>query len=389
MAFAGLWWLLELAARLAPALALPHATIPTYTHALVMSLGFLPLFFVGFLFTAGPKWLQMPDVPAPALLRPVAACVSGWFLLIVGTHLSAAVAGAGVALAAIGWAVLARRFIVMVLRSKAADRLHAKLIATACAVGAGLMAVAAFGLWLGQPAWLRLCAYLGLWWFIVPVYTSVAHRMIPFFTAAALPILDSWRPHWLLWTLLGLAWWHGSWVCLDFLGVLQDPAWMGLRGAVSALAAVGVLALAVRWGLVQSLKIRLLAMLHLGFVWLGVSYGLSAASLWLQSSGHVGGLGLAPLHALSMGFLGSILLAMATRVSCGHSGRTLTADNIAWGLYGVLQLAVLARLGAVFWAAYSSEVLVVAAVLWVIATGGWALRYGRWFGLPRVDGKSG
>ena len=61
-------------------------------------------------------------------------------------------------------------------------------------------------------------------------------------------------------------------------------------------------------GLVQSLKIRLLAMLHVGFMWLGVAYGLDAASAGLQAVGHVG-LGLAPLHALSMGFLGGILLA--------------------------------------------------------------------------------
>ena len=110
--------------------------------------------------------------------------------------------------------------------------------------------------------------------------------------------------------------------------------------------------------------------------------------LALQAVGHVG-LGLAPLHALSMGFLGSILLAMATRVSCGHSGRTLTADDLAWALYGVLQLAVLARMAAAVWPQYGAGILVVAASLWLVATGGWALRYGRWYGLPRVDGKAG
>jgi uncharacterized protein involved in response to NO len=129
-------------------------------------------------------------------------------------------------------------------------------------------------------------------------------------------------------------------------------------------------------------------MLHIGFVWLGVAYGLEAASLLMRSADQFG-LGLAPLHALSMGFLGSILLAMATRVSCGHSGRTLTADDIAWGLYGVLQLAVLARLWAVLVPTQAPAGLVVAALLWLVAMGGWALRYGRWFGLPRVDGKPG
>ncbi|MDE2594164.1 MAG: NnrS family protein [Burkholderiales bacterium] len=388
MAVAALWWTMELVWRVLPVAPLHHASVATFSHALVMSLGFLPLFFVGFLFTAGPKWLQMPDVPAPGLLKPVVACVVGWLTLLVGTHVSQLLAAAGVALAALGWSTLTWRFVGIVLRSPAADRLHAKLIALSCSVGALLMWVAAASLALDQLDWVRACAYLGLWWFVVPVYTAVAHRMIPFFTAAAVPVLDSWRPYWLLWSLMTLTWWHGAWVVMDAAGWAQAGLWLALRGVVSALACLGVLALAVRWGLVQSLKIRLLAMLHLGFVWLGVAYGLDAASVWLQGLGQMG-LGLAPLHALSMGFLGSILLAMATRVSCGHSGRTLTADNIAWALYGVLQLAVVARMGAAVLPQYAGGILVVAALLWLIATGGWALRYGRWYGVPRVDGKKG
>ena len=103
----------------------------------------------------------------------------------------------------------------------------------------------------------------------------------------------------------------------------------------------------------------------------------------------LGGLGLASLHALSMGFLGSILLAMATRVSCGHGGRTLAADDLAWALYGLLQVAVVVRLWAVLWPGSGSWSLPIAAVLWLAAVGGWALRYGRWYGRPRADGKPG
>lgn len=385
---AALWWAMELVWRVLPVAPLHHASVATFSHALVMSLGFLPLFFVGFLFTAGPKWLQMPDVSAPGLLKPVVACVIGWATLLVGTHVSQPLAAAGVALAALGWSTLTWRFVAMVLRSRAADRLHAKLIALSCFIGAVLMWVAAAALAWGQLDWVRACAYLGLWWFVVPVYTSVAHRMIPFFTAAAVPVLDSWRPYWLLWSLMSLTWWHGAWVVADVAGWAQGGVYLAVRGGVSALACAGVLALAVRWGLVQSLKIRLLAMLHLGFVWLGVAYGLDAASVWLQGLGFLG-LGLAPLHALSMGFLGSILLAMATRVSCGHSGRTLTADDTAWALYGLLQLAVVARLIAAVLPQYGAGILVVAALLWLAATGGWAIRYGRWYGVPRVDGKPG
>lgn len=388
MAIASAWWAVEMIWRVSPFGPLSHASVATYSHALIMSLGFLPLFFVGFLFTAGPRWLGMPDGTAQPLLKPVVAFVIGWLALLVGTHLSQVLAGLGVACSGIAWSALTWRFIQIVRGSRAADRLHAKLIAGSCTVGSVLMILAAAALTMDQMDALRLCAYLGLWWFVVPVYTTVAHRMIPFFTASAVPVLDSWRPNWLLWSLMSLSWWHGAGALCDAQGWLQNGTVYGVRCLVSLAASGGVLALAIRWGLVQSLKIRLLAMLHLGFVWLGLAYGLEAVSLLMQTTGQLG-LGLAPLHALSMGFLGSILLAMATRVSCGHSGRTLTADNPAWALYGVLQLAVVARIGAVLMPAYAGPTLVVAALLWLIAVGGWAVRYGRWFGQPRVDGKAG
>lgn len=388
MLLAAIWWAVEMAWRVVPLAPLHHASVATYSHGLIMSLGFLPLFFVGFLFTAGPRWLGMPDQSAVPLLKPVLACVLGWFALLVGTHVSQWLAAVGTGFSAAGWSVLVWRFVQIVRGSRAVDRLHAKLIAFACTVGAALMWLAAAAVALDQMDALRLYAYLGLWWFVVPVYTTVAHRMIPFFTAAAVPVLDNWRPYWLLWSLMAFTWWHGTWVVLDATGYLQASAWTVLRASVSGAAALLVLALAIRWGLVQSLKIRLLAMLHIGFVWLGLAYGLEAASLWMRSADQFG-LGLAPLHALSMGFLGSILLAMATRVSCGHSGRTLTADDLAWGLYGVLQLAVVARLVAALVPTYAQTGVVAAALLWLVATGGWALRYGRWFGRPRVDGKPG
>jgi uncharacterized protein involved in response to NO len=217
---------------------------------------------------------------------------------------------------------------------------------------------------------------------------TVAHRMIPFFTASALPLLDAWRPMWLLWTFVALF-------------VLQVPlAWAELwwwpwpqplrvaQIALDAGAALLLLALAARWGLVQSLKVRLLAMLHLGFVWLGLAYALAAAShTLLLASGGSESLGLAPQHALTMGFFGSLLLAMATRVACGHGGRTLAADDLAWALFWLLQGAVLLRVGAALWPDAEPALLVAAGAVWLLAVGGWALRYGRWFGLPRADGK--
>ena len=117
-----------------------------------------------------------------------------------------------------------------------------------------------------------------------------------------------------------------------------------LRGVLEIGAGLVLLWLAVAWGLVQSLRIRLLAMLHLGFLWLGLALLLGGVSQLLAAFTGQAVLPLAPLHALTMGCLGSLMLAMVTRVSCGHSGRPLVADNLVWSLFWLLQAAVLLRI---------------------------------------------
>jgi len=388
MVMAALWWWLEILSRTVSTPS-PAAAVPAiFVHALVMSLGFMPLFFGGFLFTAGPKWLQMPEVTARSIVRPVTVLVLGWLLVLCGAHVHHLVAAFGALLATLGWAVLSWRFVDLVRRSPARDRLHASLIAAASVWGACMMALATWGLGSTDYGLTRLATLLGLWWFIVPVYVTVAHRMIPFFTASALPVLDAWRPNWLLWTLLGLVGLQGVWVCTDALGWQAVTAIMVWRGVSAAVSGVLILALAIRWGLVQSLRIRLLAMLHIGFVWLGLALCLDAVAVLLGALGHAG-VALLPLHALTMGFLASVMVAMVTRVSCGHGGRTLTADNLAWGLFWGLQVATVLRLSAALWQAQSMLLLMAAASAWLLVMGGWAFRYGRWYGRPRADGRPG
>ena len=57
--------------------------------------------------------------------------------------------------------------------------------------------------WVNAYAWAMACVLTGLWGFVVAVYVAVAHRMIPFFTASAMPQLTAWRPIWALGLMLG------------------------------------------------------------------------------------------------------------------------------------------------------------------------------------------
>ena len=387
LATSALWWALALATRHA-GVALPWAVPPPLAHGLFMAMGFMPLFIVGFLFTAGPRWLGLPDVPARSLRDPVLAMLAGWLLALAGFHFHTGLAGLGMAVVAGGWTAIVLRFLRLLRSSPVADRLHASVITVAAAVGALALLGAAAALASGHVTGTRVATHVALWGCLAPIFATVSHRMIPFFTASALPLLDAWRPNWLLWVMLAVLAACGAGAVAELLWWPLPVAWRWAQVAVEAPAAALMLWLAVRWGLMQSLKIRLLAMLHGGFVWLGLALALAALSHGLMALGGEG-LGLAPTHALSMGYLGATLIAMITRVAAGHSGRPLAAAALAWALYWILQAATLLRVGAALWPAAYAPLILVGVAAWAAAATGWAWRYGGWLGRPRADGRPG
>ena len=384
----GLWWAVVQLDRASGAVGLGYAVSPTVTHAAVMALGFFPLFFAGFLFTAGPKWLGLEGPSARAILPAVLLQAGGWLLWLLGAHVHAWLALMGLSLALAGQALQNARFWGLVRASGQADRQHATVVALAGSVGVLCLTALLVALLTERLDLARVAVLSALWGFVVPTYLAVAHRMIPFFTSSAVPMVQAWRPFWVLWFLLATAALQLAALWLEALGLGQGVFAQAALGLAEVSAGAVVLWLGVVWGLVQSLKIRLLAMLHLGFVWFGLSLLLAGAARWLGLVEGTPALGLGALHALSMGFLGSILLAMVTRVACGHSGRTLVADGLVWGLFWLLQLAVLLRILGTLPLA-SPWVLSASAALWAGLMGVWGGRLAGWFGRPRVDGRAG
>lgn len=372
LALASLWWAWTLVARMGYAPP-PAAVPPTSLHAFLMLFGFAPFFMFGFLFTAGPRWLGV-DPPPPSAWRPAGIVAAGAVIAIFPLQAAPAWATQAAAGAyALAWAALLARFVALIRMSPAADKVHAKLVAIALAAGcAGVAAFAVAGA--SAHAAVKL---LGLWLFLLPVFVIVCHRMIPFFTANVVPFVTSFRPWWLLAAMVAAPVAHG----------LFDAAGLASWSFVVDLpAAVLLIAVTVRWGLVQSLVNRLLAMLHLGFVWFGAGFALAAVSSLAERFG-AAGLGLAPLHALTIGFASSLLMAMVTRVTCGHTGRTLQADTVTWRLFLLLQVAALARVASELVPVPGA--LALAAVLYAASFVPWAIKYAPLYWRPRADGRPG
>jgi uncharacterized protein involved in response to NO len=144
--------------------------------------------------------------------------------------------------------------------------------------------------------------------------------------------------------------------------------------------------LTIRWGFVQSLSNRLLAMLHIGFVWYGIGFLLAGAHSLSVLAG-TAGIPLGALHALAIGFASSLLMAMVTRVTCGHSGRTLAADSLTWGLFVLLQLTAVVRVAAGITA--DPAFLAAASLLWFAAFVPWCAKYAPVYWRARADGRAG
>lgn len=383
------WWALTLAARLGWLPAWPLATSPTLAHGTMMTFGFLPLFFMGFLNTAGPRWLGVKEPVAHQILWPVALQLNGWLLWIFGSLASKPLMVVGGAIALVGLALAYRQFGQLVKRSRSKDQTHGRSVLVAGWIGVASLAALLIAFALDHYGLARAALLTGLWGFIAATFVTVAHRMIPFFTASAVPMVTVWRPYWILYLLLAA------------LAASLIPTWTAVMGIESSVIEVSVnfwllvtglivIWLAIVWGLLKALSNRLLAMLHIGFVWLGLSFLLvSIGHFWSWTTG-TPDWSLGALHATTMGFVGSLTMAMITRVSCGHSGRPLRADGLMWTLFLLLQAIVALRISAdMTQSIWSLRLLSAASIGWTLIFMIWGLRLLAWYGKPRLDNQPG
>lgn len=368
-----LWWLLDLESRRAGGGGLAPAEMPgPVLHAWLMLLGLLPFFIFGFLFTAMPNWLNGARIERPAY-------TATGLLMAAGAALVFFVPIPGLALHLTGWTVGLAALLKTLVSAAPQDKRHGWIAWGGLALG--WLGNALFLAWLlgDAPDLLAWAEALAAWGFLVPIFLAVCHRMVPWFTSRVVANYVLIRPYAPLYVMLAASLAHGA------------LAAMG-RAELTWLADLPLAGLAfwfmARWGIARSLGVRLLAVLHIGFVWAGAAFLLSAADSLARFLGLAWNAGLAPLHALGIGFFGAMLLGMASRVSLGHSGRPLEADSATWRLFWLVQAAALARMLPDL-LPLSAHLVTLSGLLWLAAFGGWAWKYAPLYWRPRADGKPG
>ncbi len=168
---------------------------------------------------------------------------------------------------------------------------------------------------------------------------------------------------------------------LDQAGVLAAMAVAAGLGLSAPALLVGLLAVAALglnairlagWQGWRCLGDPLLWILHLGFLFLVLTYGALAAQQLLAVPGE-----LAVVHLAGIGAIGCMTLAMMSRASLGHTGRRLVAPRPVVVAYGLVALSALLRaFGPEFLPAYGAYEYLASGSLWLVAFGLFLWSYG-------------
>ncbi|WP_266182693.1 NnrS family protein [Dyella humicola] len=372
------WWTWALLASWRGWPFVRYAMPVGWAHGLLMQYATLAPFVLGFLLTVFPRWLDLAAVPKRIYAAVFGFTFAGAALVIAAQSGAPIVLPVGLAAMLLGWLTamfaLGSRLHRHGYRDVWSVSAYAALVLGA--LGLALALLYAVG---GSPALMPIAIGIGTFGLLVPVYFTVAHRMVPFFSSNVLAGYRVVRP---AWSLLGV--WILSLAHLAF--DLRDAhAWRWL--ADLPLTAL----LLWQWLAWQPWKARgpgLLTVLYIALTWLPLSFGLfTVDSLRVLATG-AAGWPLAPLHALTIGFFSSMLVAMVTRVTHGHSGRPLVMGPLPWMAFIGMQLVAVIRVLAEC-SARPLPYYVLSAALWLLVLMPWVAR-ALWIYLtPRRDGKPG
>lgn len=146
------------------------------------------------------------------------------------------------------------------------------------------------------------------------------------------------------------------------LAYLISDGVTGISLATSAAAlAAGVLNAVrlIRWHGYRTLMSPAVAVLHLGYLWLVVGLLLEAAVPVTNAVADM-----AAIHALTAGAIGTLLLAAIAHESMVHGGTSQGAEKAVFAAYGLVTIAVILRIAALFVPGAFVNLIIASGAVW-------------------------
>lgn len=344
-------------------IALPSAFAPVAWHSHELLFGYVPAIVAGFLLTAVPNWTGR----VPVVGWPLAGLAALWLLGRIAVAASLGVPPVLIALLTLAFPLALG---VVIGREIVAGRNWRNLkVLAGVAVLALAQALFHYEVWRhGRATYgdhLALAATLML-------IMIVGGRIVPSFTTNWLKRenpgpqpapFGAFDKASMIVAATALAGWVAA------------PAWPAMGAGFGVLLIVAGALQAVRllrWQGHRTLAEPLVTVLHVGFAFIPLGFGLAGFALVTGADAVATG----ATHAWTVGAIGMMTLAMMTRSTRGHTGRALTAPLGTIAIYALMLLAVAARLTAVFAASWAAPSPALAAIAWVGAFGLFIVLYG-------------
>ena len=359
-----LWWGYDIFARFTGSpIVTASGVVSHWAHIYLMVFSFFPLFIFGFLMTAYPVWMGSEPIKLKPILPGVFLLIIGLFLINIGIFYNKNLFPFGTVLFALGWFFSIAILINVFRHAHKKKNFHSLLTIFFLVIGVIFLSIGAYGIFYNNVQVINLVKVGGMWWFLFPLFISICHRLIPFFTSVVISEYEIYRPNKLLIATLVLIFFHG---------ILELNHQISYLWLVDINIAIITLWLSWKWIDKEVFSKRILFMLHIAYFWVTISFTLFTIQSVLNQNGYYL-LSSGPLHCITMGFFTSMLFAMITRVSLGHSGRQVSANSFIWKLFLLIQVAAVLRLivGFTINFQYSQVLLLISALLWFFCFFGW------------------
>lgn len=157
-----------------------------------------------------------------------------------------------------------------------------------------------------------------------------------------------------------------------------------IAAALMMAAACAMLLRLVGWQPQRTLHVPLLWILHVGYAWIALGFGLlSLAALGIGTAS-------AGFHALAVGSMAGLVVGMMTRTTLGHTGRMLKTGRYEPVMYLLIQAGAVLRLFAQFApGSWRNAALLVSGVCWSLSFVLFLLVYAPYLWRARIDGREG
>ena len=313
--------------------------------------------FLAFLFTTFSRFSATEPIAQKAYLRVLMFYTLGSLIILLGMLISVPLLSTGIFLTLIGHALATKELFIIYKISTQEDKLDQLWILIAMSFGLLAHFTLLTTLWIPELYYFSVQVALYLYLFLL-IFT-IAQRMIPFFSHS--PIEKHVERFKVIVGLLSL---H----------VLLELIQYNASFLVDLLLSYLFTRELIRWKLPFPNENPLVWILHIALFWIPIAFFLSSITslmglLYRSSFLYLG------IHTLALGFFLTILIGFGTRVTLGHSGNLMRADNYTKYLFYSTQIVVVLR---ILTSLVNDSFMIffqLSVIAWLILLGAWGYKF--------------